>query len=65
MTTPVKFTSVTRTIDITKGIHYLDAIDEDGIHWSAEMDNKQEKWLIYTKLWTKDPQHPINFHHHQ
>jgi hypothetical protein len=63
MTTPVKFTHVTRVIDTKKGIHYLDAIDDDGIHWYAEMDNKQEKWLVYTKLWTKDPQHPINFHH--
>jgi hypothetical protein len=27
------------------------------------MDNNKEKWLVYTKLWTKDPQHPINFHH--
>ena len=63
MTTPVKFTHVTRTIDTKKGIHYLDAIDEDGIHWYAEMDNKQEKWLVYTRLWAKDPQQPINIHH--
>lgn len=63
MTTPVKFICVTRTIDTKKGIHYLDAIDEDGIHWAAEMDNKQEKWLVYTRLWAKDPQQPINIHH--
>jgi hypothetical protein len=27
----VKFVSVTRVIDDRKGIHYLDAVDEDGI----------------------------------
>ena len=56
----VKFVSVTRVIDDRKGIHYLDAIDENGIHWSAEMDNKQEQWLVYTKLWTRDPQQPLD-----
>jgi len=60
MVEKVKFVTVTRTIDITKGIHYLDAIDENGYHWSAEMDNKQEKWLVYTKVWTKDPQQPYD-----
>jgi hypothetical protein len=45
-------------IDDRKGIHYIDAIDENGMHWSAEMDNKQEKWLVYSKLWHKDPQQP-------
>ena len=56
----VKFVTVTRTIDITQGIHYLDAIDVDGHHWSAEMDNKQEKWLVYSKLRTRDPQQPYD-----
>ena len=56
----VKFVSVTRVIDDRKGIHYLDAIDENGHHWVAEMDNKQEKWLVYSKLWTKDPQQPYD-----
>ena len=55
----VKFVSVARVIDDRKGIHYLDAIDENGIHWSAEMDNKQEKWLVYSKLWHRDPQQPF------
>lgn len=35
-------------------------VDEDGYHWSAEMDNKQEAWLVYSKLWTKDPQQPLD-----
>lgn len=56
----VKFVTVTRTIDDRKGMHYLDAIDENGVHWYAEMDNKQEKWLVYTKVWTKDPQQPYD-----
>ena len=56
----VKFVTVTRVIDDRNGIHYLDAIDENGYHWTAEMDNKQEKWLVYSKLWTRDPQHPYD-----
>jgi hypothetical protein len=47
-------------IDDRKGIHYLDAVDVDGHHWSAEMDNKQEKWLVYSKLWHRDPQQPYD-----
>jgi len=63
MTTPIKFITINRVIDTHSGKHYLDAIDEDGIHWSAEMSSAIEKWLVYTKLWTKDPQQPINLHH--
>ena len=60
MTSNVAFISVNRTIDIHTGKHYLDAIDRDGIHWYAEMDSTQEPWLVYTKVWTKDPQQPRN-----
>ena len=56
----VKFVTITRTIDDRSGIHYLDAVDVDGIHWSAQMDSRQEKWLVYTKLWTRDPQQPYD-----
>ena len=56
----VKFVTVTRTIDNRSGIHYLDAVDVDGMHWSAQMDSRQEKWLVYTKLWTRDPQQPYD-----
>ena len=56
----VKFVSVTRVIDDRKGIHYLDAVDVHGHHWFAEMDNKQEKWLVYSKLWHRDPQQPLD-----
>ena len=54
----VKFVSVTRVIDPKTGIHYLDAIDVNGNHWTAEMDSRQEKWLVYIKGWKKDPQQP-------
>ena len=60
MVEKVKFVTITRTIDDRKGIHYLDAIDENGMHWYAEMDSKQEKWLVYSKLWTRDPQMPYD-----
>jgi hypothetical protein len=60
MITKVKFVHVERTIDPKTRIHYLDAVDEDGVHWSAEMSSTIERWLVYTKLWTKDPQHPLN-----
>ena len=56
----VKFVTITRTIDDRSGIHYLDAVDVNGMHWSAQMDSRQEKWLVYTKLWTRDPQQPYD-----
>lgn len=56
----VKFVSVTRTIDPKTLIHYLDAIDVNGNHWTAEMDSKQEKWLVYIKGWKKDSQQPLD-----
>ena len=56
----VKFVTVTRTIDVTNGIHYLDAIDENGHRWEAEMSSRVEKWLVYTKVWRKDPQQPYD-----
>ncbi len=56
----VKFTHVTRVIDPKTRIHYLDAIDEDGIHWMSQMDNKTEPHLCYTKVWYKDPQQPLD-----
>ena len=56
----VKFVTITRTIDDRKGIHYLDAVDVNGNHWTAEMDSKQEKWLVYIKGWKKDSQQPLD-----
>ena len=43
MTERVKFTHITRTIDPRSGVHYLDAISKDGIHYSAEMTPGIEK----------------------
>jgi len=60
MAEKVKFVTVARVIDDRNGIHYLDAIDVNGNHWSAEMDSRQEQWLVYTKVWKKDPQQPLD-----
>lgn len=57
----VRFTSVTRTIDPKTRIHYLDAIDDQGNHWVAEMEHETERWLIYSRLWHKDPQQPNDY----
>ena len=61
MTEPVKFVSITRTIDPVSGIHYMDALDIDGIHWLAQMDHKTELHLCYTKVWYQDPKQPKNY----
>jgi hypothetical protein len=61
MVEKVRFVSVTRVIDDRKGIHYLDAIGEDGFHYMAQMVhniNSDEPWLLYKKVWYKDPQQP-------
>lgn len=60
MTERVKFTHITRTIDPKSRIHYLDAIDESGQHWTAEMSHKLEPWIVYTKTWKKDSQQPYD-----
>ena len=61
MTERVKFTHITRTICPRTGIHYLDAISEDGIHYTAELSPHKEPWLVYTETWKKDPQQPYNY----
>ena len=60
MTEKVKFTYIARTICPTTKIHYLDAISEDGIHYSAEMSPNIEKWLVWTKQWHKDNSQPLD-----
>ena len=60
MTERVKFAHITRTIDPKSCIHYLDAIDENGQHWTAEMSHKREPWIVYTKTWKKDSQQPYD-----
>ena len=56
----VKFVSVTRTIDPKTRIHYLDAIDENGQHWMAEMSHQVENWLVFTRVWHRDEQLPYD-----
>ena len=57
----VKFVTVTRTIDPKSGIHYLDAIGEDGFHYMAQMRTDVEQWIVYSRVWYKDPQQPYPF----
>ena len=54
----VKFTQISRTICPFTGKHFLDAITDDGEHYVAEMRTDTEKWICYSKLWTKDSQQP-------
>jgi len=60
MTNKIKFKTIARVIDPKTGIHYLDALDEDGIHWMAEMEHNTERWLCYDRVWYKDPQQPFD-----
>jgi hypothetical protein len=60
MTERVKFKSITRVIGPKSGIHYLDAIDENGQHWMAEMETGVERWITYKRVWYKDPQMPYD-----
>jgi hypothetical protein len=53
MTEKVKFVCITRTIDSRTGTHYLDALDSDGNHYTAQMSDRIEKWLVFTKRWQK------------
>ena len=50
MKKPQTFKSISRAID-EHGVHYLDAIDDQGRHWTAEMQRKEEPWLTYTQEW--------------
>lgn len=60
MTEKVKFTQIARTICPKTQIHYLDAIDTQGVHWSAEMSPNIERWLVFTKQWSADRQQPLD-----
>ena len=59
----VKLTQITRTIDPKTRIHYLDAIDEDGRHWMAQMTHRVENWITYSEKWKLAPQVPTEFEH--
>jgi hypothetical protein len=60
MTERLKFTQVSRVIDPKTSIHYLDAVDAQGVHWMSQMEHKTEKWLCYDRVWYKDPQQPFD-----
>ena len=54
----VKFTQISRTICPKTGVHYLDALDEEGQLWVAEMRTDVEKWITYSSQWKKAGQMP-------
>ena len=54
----VKFTYINRTICPFTGIHFLDAITDDGEHYVAEMKRGIEKWLVFISPWKKSGQVP-------
>ena len=60
MTNKLKFRQVSRVICPKTGVHYLDAIDENGIHWVAQQENGVERWITYKEVWKKDPQQPLD-----
>ena len=60
MTNKVKFTQVSRVICPKTGIHYLDAIDVNGLHWTAQMETGVERWITWKEQWKKDPQQPLD-----
>ena len=55
----LRFTQVSRVICPKSGTHYLDAIDEYGNHWTAEMRTGVEQWITYSKMWHEDRQQPV------
>ena len=60
MTKRVKFTQVSRVICPKTGVHYLDAIDENGNHWMAQMEHDTENWLCFSRVWYQDAQQPFD-----
>lgn len=58
MTELIKFIQVSRVICPKTNIHYLDAISEDGRHYTAQMSPNIEKWLVFTQGWKPCPQQP-------
>jgi type IV secretory pathway TraG/TraD family ATPase VirD4 len=60
MTEKVKFTQVSRVICPKTGIHYLDAIDENGIHWTGQQETGVERWITWKEQWKKNNQQPYD-----
>lgn len=55
----VKFTYINRTICPKTQLHYLDAICDEGEHYSAVMSPHEEKWLVYVSRWKKSGELPF------
>lgn len=55
----VKFTTINRTICPKTGVHYLDAISDEGELWVAQMRTDAEKWITYSSQWKKLGQMPF------
>jgi hypothetical protein len=55
-----KFVTISRVIDPKTRIHYLDAIDTNGQHWTAQMTHTEERWIVYKETWKKDSQQPYD-----
>jgi hypothetical protein len=53
MTKPTKFIHISRVICPKTRIHYLDAIDENGFHWTAQMSHNIENWIVFTEPWKR------------
>jgi hypothetical protein len=60
MTEKIKFTQVSRVICPKSGVHFLDAISQNGVHYTAEMSPNIEKWLVFTKPWSANRQQPLD-----
>jgi hypothetical protein len=60
MTEKVKFTQISRVICPKSGIHYLDAIDTQGFHWTAQQETGVEKWITWKEMWKKDNSLPLD-----
>jgi hypothetical protein len=54
----VKFVYINRTICPKTGVHFLDALDMEGNHYTAELSPNIEKWLVYTRQWSINRQQP-------
>ena len=51
MTKPTNLKHISRAICPKTGIHFLDAVDELGQHYTATMQQKEEPWLTYVQPW--------------
>ena len=59
MTERLKITQISRVICPKTGIHYLDAVDEYGNHWTAQQETGVEEWITYKQLWKQNHQQPV------